>query len=253
MERIVYKKNFLKNVIFRVDFLLDGKEFENLMNKATLDEIKRRFEILEPLQTIKNTNFMVDVNTNTINANQNESKKYIFRKKQGNAALIIDSQSIVIDYTKYLNAEMLLEDIKLLNFIFAKISISRIGLRYINYIEPTGFGEIDWDKYIHNSIRESQKIDFGGSLLQSINVTDIKYDDYIIKFQSGIHNQNFPADRVKDAYVLDFDASSNEIKPTEDIEKMIEKWNIQIGKLFEKFITSDFREILNGNSELQYK
>lgn len=253
MERIVYEKNFLKNVIFRVDFLLDEKEFENLMNKATLDEIKRRFEILEPLQTIKNTNFMVDVNTNTINANQNESKKYIFRKKQGNAALIIDSQSIVIDYTKYLNAEMLLEDIKLLNFIFAKISISRIGLRYINYIEPTGFGEIDWDKYIHNSIRESQKIDFGGSLLQSINVTDIKYDDYIIKFQSGIHNQNFPADRVKDAYVLDFDAFSNEIKPTEDIEKMIEKWNIQIGKLFEKFITPDFREILNGNSELQYK
>ncbi len=253
MERIVYEKNFLKNVIFRVDFLLDEKEFDNLMNKATLDEIKRRFEILEPLQTIKNTNFMVDVNTNTINANQNESKKYIFRKKQGNAALIIDSQSIVIDYTKYLNAEMLLEDIKLLNFIFAKISISRIGLRYINYIEPTGFGEIDWDKYIHNSIRESQKIDFGGSLLQSINVTDIKYDDYIIKFQSGIHNQNFPADRVKDAYVLDFDAFSNEIKPTEDIEKMIEKWNIQIGKLFEKFITPDFREILNGNSELQYK
>ena len=251
MERIVYEKNFLKNVIFRVDFLLDEKEFDNLMNKATLDEIKRRFEILEPLQT--NTNFMVDVNTNTINANQNESKKYIFRKKQGNAALIIDSQSIVIDYTKYLNAEMLLEDIKLLNFIFAKISISRIGLRYINYIEPTGFGEIDWDKYIHNSIRESQKIDFGGSLLQSINVTDIKYDDYIIKFQSGIHNQNFPADRVKDAYVLDFDAFSNEIKPTEDIEKMIEKWNIQIGKLFEKFITPDFREILNGNSELQYK
>lgn len=253
MERIVYEKNFLKNVIFRVDFLLDEKEFDNLMNKETLDEIKRRFEILEPLQTIKNTNFMVDVNTNTINANQNESKKYIFRKKQGNAALIIDSQSIVIDYTKYLNAEMLLEDIKLLNFIFAKISISRIGLRYINYIEPTGFGEIDWDKYIHNSIRESQKIDFGGSLLQSINVTDIKYDDYIIKFQSGIHNQNFPADRVKDAYVLDFDAFSNEIKPTEDIEKMIEKWNIQIGKLFEKFITPDFREILNGNSELQYK
>ena len=253
MERIVYEKNFLKNVIFRVDFLLDEKEFDNLMNKATLDEIKRGFEILEPLQTIKNTNFMVDVNTNTINANQNESKKYIFRKKQGNAALIIDSQSIVIDYTKYLNAEMLLEDIKLLNFIFAKISISRIGLRYINYIEPTGFGEIDWDKYIHNSIRESQKIDFGGSLLQSINVTDIKYDDYIIKFQSGIHNQNFPADRVKDAYVLDFDAFSNEIKPTEDIEKMIEKWNIQIGKLFEKFITPDFREILNGNSELQYK
>lgn len=253
MERIVYEKNFLKNVIFRVDFLLDEKEFENLMNKATLDAIKRRFEILEPLQTIQNTNFMVDVNTNTINANQNESKKYIFRKKQGNAALIIDSQSIVIDYTRYLNAEMLLEDIKLLNFIFSKISISRIGLRYINYIEPNGFGEIDWDKYIHSSIRENQKIDFGGSLLQSINVTDIKYDDYIIKFQSGIHNQNFPADRIKDAYVLDFDASSNEIKPTEDIEKMIEKWNIQIGKLFEKFITPDFREILNGNSELQYK
>ena len=63
----------------------------------------------------------------------------------------------------------------------------------------------------------------------------------------------FPSDRVKDAYVLDFDAFSNEIKPTEDIEKMIEKWNIQIGKLFEKFITPDFREILNGNSELQYK
>ena len=58
MERIVYEKNFLKNVIFRVDFLLDEKEFDNLMNKATLDEIKRRFEILEPLQTIKNTNFI---------------------------------------------------------------------------------------------------------------------------------------------------------------------------------------------------
>ncbi|MBR5227950.1 MAG: TIGR04255 family protein [Clostridia bacterium] len=250
MEKVIYKRNFLKNVIFRVDFLLDEREFENLMSKTTLDEIKRRFEILEPLQTIQNTNFMVDVNTRTINANQNESKKYIFRKKEGTAALIIDSQSIVIDYTRYSDSEMLLEDIRMLNFIFSKISISRVGLRYINYIEPIRFGEIDWDRYIDESIRASQKIDFEGSLLQSINVTDIKYEDYIIKFQSGIHNQNFPADRIKDAYVLDFDASSNEIKPTEDIEQMIKKWNIQINKLFEKFIKPDFREILNGNSEL---
>ena len=253
MENIEYKRNYLQNVIFRVDFVLDNQEFENMMNKTTLDEIKKRFEILEPLQTIKNTNVMFDVSKKIINTAENESKKYIFRKKDGSAALVIDFQSIVIDYTSYTNGEMLLADIELLNFIFLKLAISRIGLRYINYIESKGFGEIDWDKYINSSIREIQKVDFGGKLLQSINVADIKYDDYIIKVQSGIHNQNFPADRVKDAYVLDFDAYSNEIKPADNIKTMIGKWNIQIKDLFEKFITQDFREILNGNSELLFK
>ena len=250
MERKVYNRNFLKNVIFRVDFLLDEREFENLMNKTTLDTIKNRFEILEPLQTIKNTNFMVDVNTKKIDTNEDERKKYIFRKKDGSAALIIESNSIVIDYTKYHDGQILLEDVKLLTFIFSKLAISRIGLRYINYIEAIGYGEIDWKKYIKKELLENYFIDYGGALLQTINVTDIKYDDYYIKFQNGIHNQNYPAERVKDAFVLDFDAFSNEISVTEKMENIIEKWNKQIGILFEQFITQEFREILDGKQEL---
>ncbi len=253
MSKEIYKKNYLKNVIFRVDFLLEEREFEALMNKTTLDQIKTRFQILEPPQTIKNTNFTVDVEAKTINAKENESKKYIFRKKEGWAMLAIDSQSIVIEYNVYKGSEMLLEDIRLLSFIFAKISISRMGLRYINYIEPLGFGEINWDKYIIKQLRENQILDYGGEVLQSINVTDIKYDGYMIKLQSGIHDQNFPASRVKDAFVLDFDAYSNEIKPSEDIENTVREWNKQIGILFENFITQEFKDVLINDTELQFK
>lgn len=254
MDKILYKRNFLKNVIFRLDFIVDEKIFEQMMQKRNIDLLKTRFEILEPLQTVKNTNFMINVDNNTMEQQDKESKKYILKKKNQSATLIIEQNALVIDYSSYENAEVLKEDIKILNTIISNVSISRVGLRYINYLECSKFGDINWNLYITDNLLNHQTIEYNGTLLQSITVTDIKYDNFIIRFQHGIHNQNQPSDRVKDAFVLDFDAYTNNFGSTQNLEDTIEKWNEQIDYLFEKSITSEFRNILNDpESELQLK
>ncbi len=249
-----YKRNFLKNVIFRIDFFSDEKVFEQIMSKKNIDELKTKFEILEPLQTIKNTDFTFNLNDETIKTNERELKKYIFRKKNQSAALIIEPNALVIDYSKYNNSEVLKDDITVLKTIVSNVSISRIGLRYINYLECTGFGDIAWEKYINSQLLENQKINYNGTLLQSITVSDIKFDDYIIRFQHGIHNQYHPSDRVKDAFVLDFDAYTNNIVQNVNLEEIVAKWNKQINDLFEQSITDDFRGVLDDvGAELQLK
>lgn len=254
MSKILYNRNFLKNVIFRIDFMSDEKLYEQMIQKNNIDELKRRFEILEPFQTITNTDLMINVDTNTLNQRNKETVKCVLRKKDQTATLTIEHNAIVISYIKYDNADILKEDIKILDTILKKVSITRIGLRYINYLQNNMFGDIDWDLYINSSILNNYKVNYNGSLLQSITVTDIKYDDYIIRFQHGIHNQNYPADRVKDAFVLDFDAYTNDISSYYNLEDIVKKWNEQIDYLFELSITDDFREVLNSEgSELQLK
>lgn len=253
MERILYKRNFLRNVIFRIDFLSDEKSFEQMTQKSNLDELKTRFEILEPLQTIKNTDFTINVNENTLEQKHKETKKYILRKKNQTASLSIQNNAIVIDYTNYNNADILKEDIRVLNKIIGNVSITRIGLRYINYLECNNFGDINWNLYINNNLLKNLDIDYQGTLMQSITVTDLKYDDYIIRFQHGIHNQNQPADRIKDAFVLDFDAYTSDVKSDYDLDTIVEKWNKQINYLFETSITDELRGVLNDESELQLK
>lgn len=254
MERILYKRNFLKNVIFRIDFLSDQKMFEQMTQKSNIDELKTRFEILEPLQTIKNTDFTINVDENTLEQRNIETKKYILRKKDQTASLSIEHNAIVIDYTNYSNADTLKEDIKVLSKVVTNVSITRIGLRYINYLECNKFGDINWDLYINSNFLKNHEIDYKGLLMQSITVTDIKYKDYTIRFQHGIHNQNQPADRVKDAFVLDFDAYTSDISSDYNLERIVEEWNNQINYLFEISITQELRKILNDNeSELQLK
>lgn len=254
MNRVLYNRNFLKNVIFRIDFMSDEKLYEQMIQKNNIDELRKRFEILEPFQTIKNTDFMIDVDKNTLEQRNKETVKCVLRKKDQTATLTIEHNAIVINYIKYANADVLKEDIKILDTMLKKVSVTRIGLRYINYLQNNMFGDIDWDLYINSNILNNHKIDYKGSLLQSITVTDIKYDDYIIRFQHGIHNQNYPADRVKDAFVLDFDAFTKDISSDYNLEDIVKKWNDQIDYLFELSITDNFREVLNSNgSELQLK
>lgn len=254
MSRVIYNRNFLKNVIFRIDYMSDEKLYEQMIQKGNIDELRKRFEILEPLQKVKNTDFMINVDENKLEQHNKETIKCVLRKKDQTATLTIDHNAMVINYIKYENADILKEDIKVFNSILKNVSITRIGLRYVNYIQDNMFGDIDWDLYINNNILGNHKIDYKGALLQSITITDIKYDDFIIRVQHGIHNQNFPADRVKDAFVLDFDAYTNDISTDYNLENIVEKWNNQIDYLFELSITDEFRKVLNDEqSRLQLR
>lgn len=254
MSNIIYSRNYLNNVIFRIDFMSDEKLYEQMIQKNNIDELRKRFEILEPLQKIKNTDFMINVDENTLEQHNKETIKCVLRKKDQTATLTIEHDAIVINYVKYENSDILKEDIKTLHILLKNVSITRIGLRYVNYIQNNVFGDIDWNLYINNDILCNHKVDYRGSLLQSITITDIKYDDFIIRFQHGIHNQNFPADRVQDAFVLDFDAYTNDISSDYNLENIVTKWNNQINYLFELSITDKFREVLNNEqSELQLR
>ena len=246
-----YVKNYLKSVIFRMDFLTSEKDIYEIMKKEIIDKIQERFKYLEPIQTINNTNIFYDETTNNLQANKEELKRYVFHTVDGSADLIIDPVSIVINYNKYINSEDLKKNIEVLNSIIPQITVNRVGLRYVNYFENNKLGSIDWEKYISEDLLKTIKYDYETKVLQAINVVDLKYEECVLKIQYGLHNQNFPSDRIKDAFVLDFDASSNEITSRDNVSDIAIKWNGIIENLFEKAIKDDLRSVLNSESDTE--
>ena len=253
MSTNLYKKNYLKNVIFRLDFVITGKNLDNIMDKSTIDIIKNNFKHFEPVKPVKNTNIQFDVATQQTQIHNEEITSFVFHKLDGSATLTITPNCLIIDYRQYSEVKTLKDDVKMLDCIIPKISINRTGLRYVNYIDKKEFGEIDWSKYIKDELLCSKDIntDERSKLLQTITVADYKYPNCFLKFQYGIHNQNFPGDCVKDAYILDFDASSNEINSEKEMIDTIQSWNDIIRTFFEDVIKDELKGVLNEKSELQ--
>lgn len=233
-----YKKNFLKNVIFRIDFI------ENIdkITPESSSKIKEIFPIYEEIVNVKR-NIMINETQDSIK--KEKTVLYRFHKKDKSAFIEILDNSILISYNTYINFSAMKNDIdgtiKIVNDI-ENFNISRIGLRYINIFELEQIGHIDWKDYIESKYLIDY--DFEIPLIQTISVLNLKADEYMVKIQHGVFNPNFPNEAIKENYIIDIDLFSNEISKFSEIDTSILAWNNIIQGIFEKFITEKTRKEL---------
>lgn len=250
-----YTKNFLKSVVFRIDY--DGVELGQLENFYVAG-IKERFQD-HKAKTISEGIFEINMERNEMMQKKIDLTAWRFETKENDKvtkALEISSKYLFIEYHEYKNSEELFADVEAVmrQFIesFQVKTINRIGLRFSNVIsldEVTTFGE--WDEYIDENLLGILKfaVGTGKPSARAMGQVVSKEEDGDITINFGIFNKNFPSEASPKEFILDFDCAS--ILPFEcniGIIEKVKKYKAHIGLLFESCITDAFRAILNSQN-----
>ena len=244
----IYKKNYITNVIFRVDF----KKMDLAQDppEELQKTIREKFPIFHQ---IKKETFGFEIKgNNQFTTKLNETILWEFKSKEGNEKynkVIIHPEYLSLEYENYTNFKDFQQDLKLVLDVFLGTyfveGIKRLGSRYINQIVLGSGNPLEWNNLIHPSLFSIPSgFTTTSDILRSMHVLEVEEDDYLLRFQFGLYNSEYPNPIARKEFVLDYDCFiEQEIEPFE-INKRAEECNDIIYKWFEKSIGEDLREIM---------
>ncbi len=245
-----YKKNYLKQVVIRIDFEEVGLTKINQYLKkikSHFSEVERKlgYEGQFTLSFADGQPSQQQVsNPLTIwsLSNEDQSKK-----------AELTSKWFWIEYSKYKNSDALLQDIKdlLEAFVddFEVKVINRVGLRYSNIIVPPETSKpTEWSKYINLDLIAGINYAKESSVALSRYMGQmVKHsDDHDLQFNYGIWNPDFPNEIARKEFLLDFDCYSTLPMDTRDLvlSTIAKEFNAEIEALFENSITEQLKIIM---------
>lgn len=249
-----YKKNFLTNVVFKIDF----PQITNLTKTEQLHDFHEKVNKLYPtLKEIKRGNIDFQVIDNDIQASKKEIKMvWEFSDKSNSKRMIIAQEFIIIEYFKYKNFTKLLNEIsKVIESFESSHSINvinRLGLRYINIIKIKTGNPMDWDGIVNKNLFASISnfIDDKAKLLKNLQVIEYKENsEYNLTFWFGMHNSEYPNPISRKEFVLDYDCYTTEQIASSNLNEKVILFHETIDKWFELSIEDGLREILNGGAD----
>ncbi len=241
-----YDNNYLKQVIFRIDFsqLLEVNknglkpEIQREFAKINFNDFSKRelreFEIIfnKSLRTDKDQ--LIDI--------------YEFLDKSKNNKITICEKFMIIENFEYVTFEEFKKIISNIVNIFSthySINIIRLGLRYINEIVIDEGNPFEWSNFINNSLifslnnfLESDK----ENVCRYIGRFDINKEDYILAIKYGILNSLYPEKIARKEFTLDFDCSTKDVENNDDLFKKLDIFHSDINKYFEKSIDDGLRK-----------
>ena len=248
---INYKKNFLSEVVIRVDFLNTLPELEKNLPIQIRQAATRNFPIVEPPKTSVSKEYKLTPEE-IKETDRKEKIEWNFFKDDRKKRLFISSKEVFSSYLEYSSFEDLkfpfLYVLRELNNCVRDLQCRRLGLRFINNISFQSGDPFDWKKLINHQL--IQTINFPSekrNISRAFNVLDFNFDDYMMRFQFGLFNPDFPARIKQKQFILDIDAYSERIQDYNEILISIEKFHNKIQQTFESCIQDDLREIMNVN------
>lgn len=249
MQRKKYKRNFLKQVIVRVDFESPLLFSSSGLNKVILDEAKKEFPIAEEKRFI-GKEFLIGSNT-PYKERAVEKKEWLFYGKDREKKLTISSDFMHISYNKYENYQKLCCDfLSISNIIFKSflnIQIKRLGLRYIDSIEIPEENPFEWDKYIKSELNSGLALFNNKEMLSRFfHVLELNFGEDMLRFQYGMFNPDYPAPIRKKTYTLDFDMYTRRILNYAEVEETLNRFHDKASEYFEKVITNNLRKIMES-------
>ncbi len=255
LNKICYKRNFLRQVLIRIDFL-NYVESEKILSSKIINKIKVYFPQHGKQQLVKFSSINININennnidtkgTNSVDGIQqdfyddNRKKLTISNKFIVFEIRVYDSFSKVCDYVTDIFKEV---------FSVNNITVMRTGVRYINIFDSS---QVKITKNLFNASIAATlgtKTLYEGSHIQcirSLHTNEYQVnDDMMLKFQYGMYNPNYPSLLQKKDFVLDYDCSySFPLSSFEDVMHYLQKGHDTIQYLFENSIGDPLREVLN--------
>lgn len=252
-DPICYDRNFLTEVLVRMDF---GNEMEALNNldKRVHESALKDFPIPNP-QDFHESQILVSKE----NLKRSKNKKFtdhIYDGANREKQLKINPKRIVIIHYQFNQFENLVTEFsQIINSLFEclpEIYGKRLGLRYINEFNIKDLeSPLSWEGLIQKKLIEMLKFpnkSLSQHLSRSFNNMEFNFDDYNTRFQYGIFNPDYPSKVKKNQFIMDFDSYSNKSLDIQDIPDQLNTLHSSIQDLFEDSITDEMRKILNGKA-----
>lgn len=252
-DEICYKNNFLKQVIFRIDFtdIIEEIEENGTLNNELESFITKFLPFEDRKEGLKGG---VKIDATTLKPEIQKTHKiysFQFYNQEQNFFIIIDAISITIICKKYISfedfKEKIIKTIKCLFNRYSNLKISRIGLRYINEFSFKKNKKFTWLKYFDKKLTTFLKVyQNSDNIIKAINRLEIKDDTYILALQYGLNNPDYPAISKQNLFIVDIDAFCGNIEQ-DDIDYNIDNLHNSIQDLFENLITNKLRNMLNND------
>lgn len=256
LNEICYKKNFLRQVLIRIDFL-NFVDSEKILSPNIINKVQKYFPQNGKQQLVKFSSINININENnnvdTKGTNSIDGIQQDFFDK-GQKKLTISNKFMVFEIQQYNSFNEVYDYIRnIIQEVFSsnKIIVSRTGIRYINLFDSS---QIKITKKLFASSISATvgtKLSYEENNIQCIRSLHINEyqvnDDMMLKFQYGMYNPNYPSLLQKKDFVLDYDCShSFPLSSFEDVMRYIEKGHDTIQYLFEISIGDSLRDVLNN-------
>jgi uncharacterized protein (TIGR04255 family) len=250
-SKIKYPRNFIKRVIFRIDYnsILS-------LNESLKSEFQESIRPLFPkFQSQPGQQVVTEFKDGSATSNSIPFNQYIFENTDSSQKLTLSSQFLIMEILKFEGFESLKEVIEKIttsfNSIYRPINLTRLGLRYINEIPLATGSPYDWDGYINQDLVRILSSDLIIKEETARVMSQIIYnkEDYKITFSFGLSNSEYPNRISRREFILDYDCSTNEADFTNLIDT-ISNYNGNMVVLFENSIEDKLRERLRGNDNV---
>jgi uncharacterized protein (TIGR04255 family) len=226
-----YEKNYLTDVIFRIDFnepvSIDKKsanDFYNLIKsvlpkRATKQGIELHAEILTK----------ADGSNTVTQSRQNVTNYRFWDGTPPKKILMLEPlKDINLVFKIYKNSTELKEVINLILDaiikVYGDIKIKRTGLRYINVVKDLEGNPFDWSPFIKHSLISSLNFrSEDDKLSRFMGVIEFNREDHRVLFQFGMYNPDYPTTIAQKVFVLDYDCYTIVPSDTSEIKEIVEK------------------------------
>ena len=253
---IRYKKDYLNEVIFSIDFstisdLLKNDESSVLLFK---EEISNEFPHMD-IKHNNNVNVYVDFKDKKLESNFDDvNLTWIFTNNDNNKIIELNSEHLRLCYLKgaYEGFKEFLDDVSLVLYSlrdYTPFKLKGLQLRYINQINESFIDEKNIKEYINESLINNIILDFedNEAFSQVFTRLDFLHDFYHIIFHYGFFNPNFPHPDSKKDFILDFSCNLmkiDSINSQEDIENELKIMNKVIYKKFDYAISEKMKDLM---------
>lgn len=242
-----YENNYIKDVIFRVDFPNTPAKLKDELDAHLALKILEKYPIFEKREfVIKDLKISA---TEPTKEASNEVTEFVYHGQNRDRSFVLSNKYMYINHKAWISTSFdetrdffleILEEIINLN---PDIQVTRLGLRYINHIRLEDKNPLSWKTYLNkNLISALDFIQEKSIISRQFNNLELNYGDMKLRFQYGMHNPDYPATIKKKLYILDYDAYYQGIQGPEEIKINLKLFNNKINELFELSIKEGLRK-----------
>jgi uncharacterized protein (TIGR04255 family) len=247
-DGVIYKRNYVDQVIARVDFISPLSGIESSLPHKLSQAILTNFPIGEPRHAIAQE--LQIAPNQEVTAKKTSCTEWHFHGRNRDKTFVLLPGAVFLTRSKYETFELVRDEfVSLLNVffeVFKEAQPSRMGLRYINKIQFPDGNPLEWAEYINPHMLALFEFPKDKATLSRIfHNLEFAFDDFSLRYQFGMHNPDFPAQIRKKLFTLDLDAyHQGPIEPAE-IAISLNKYHECIQDFFEMSITNALRGKMN--------
>jgi uncharacterized protein (TIGR04255 family) len=250
-EDICYKRNFLTDVIARIDFVTPLSPLEKTLPTKFSDAVRNIFPIVVPSELV-NFEVKVEVGVESARSDQTRIKQWQFFGKEREKVLSITSYALDVGYKQYRTYEGMKAEFMVAVDALARLCpdarIKRFGLRYINKISIEGSTRIaEVTRYIAPKLlcsgsffKPSEK------LTRLFHIAEWKNGDLDVRFQYGFPNPDYPAVMKRPDLILDLDCYVQVVHDLNETLRFMDSTHSEIQRIFESSISEALRKKMNA-------